>query len=44
MDDEEFKRFMIWTGLWFAFISALCFAFKNGYPLFLLFIWILGII
>ena len=41
MNDKE-KYELIWTIAWFIFISILCFIFKNGYPLLLLFIWILG--
>ena len=39
---DKGKYELIWTIAWFIFISILCFIFKNGYPLFLLFVWILG--
>ena len=39
---DKGKYELIWTIVWFIFISILCFIFKNGYPLLLLFIWILG--
>lgn len=32
-----------WTICWFIFITALCFMFNSGLPLFLLFIWIIGL-
>lgn len=41
MNDKS-KFEIIWTISWFVFIGFLCFIFKNGYPLFLLFIWIMG--
>ncbi len=40
--NEKDKFEIIWTICWFIFIATLCFIFKNGWPLFLLFIWILG--
>lgn len=33
---------IIWTIIWFIFIGALCFLFKNANPLWLLVFWILG--
>ena len=39
---DKGKYELIWTIAWFIFISILCFIFKNGYPLLLLFVWILG--
>lgn len=33
---------ILWTICWLAFIGTLCFIFKNGYPLWLLTIWVLG--
>ena len=41
MNDKN-KFELIWTISWLSFISFLCFLFGNGYPLYLLFIWILG--
>ena len=40
--NEKDKFEIIWTICWFIFIATLCFIFQNGWPLFLLFIWILG--
>lgn len=40
---SEWEKNVIWTAMWFLFISILCLIFKNGYPLFLLFLWILGL-
>ena len=42
MSDTEYK--MLWTVVWLLFIFGLCFVFKSALPLWLLFIWFLGII
>ena len=39
-DKNKFE--LIWTICWFVFITALCFIFQSGWPLWLLFIWVLG--
>ena len=34
---------ILWTALWLLFIFGLCILFNNAVPLWLLFIWLMGI-
>lgn len=39
---SKFAYQLIWTGLWFLFIFALCYMFSNASPLWLLIFWLMG--
>ena len=40
MNDDEWN--LKWSGIWFLFISLLCFIFNSATPLVLLIIWFFG--
>lgn len=40
---DDFEKDMIWTALWFLFITGLCVIFRNGFPCWLLVLWVLGL-
>lgn len=40
MEDNKYN--IIWTIIWFIFITLLVFIFKNANPLWLLVLWIMG--
>ena len=41
--DENNKFYIIWTIIWLLFIGSMCFLFKDGWPMWFLLIWFIGL-